>query len=159
MVCEWCGQTITSDRAWLREPIGALCAGCCERWDGGERPGSLQAGGTEAEIMRNRRGGITLGALIDRLERVEHRNRAMPWGIGPGMSYRGYYECAGFEPKIDVLASDMLIHARALLGTVQHGYKGGDYRMTTETECFVAVYGDTGIPLTPELLEAIFDCE
>lgn len=41
MACEWCSQTITSDRAWLREPIGAMCAGCCERWDGGERPSKM----------------------------------------------------------------------------------------------------------------------
>jgi hypothetical protein len=48
-------------------------------------------------------------------------------GFGEGMSWRGSYDEAAFEPVERTTYGEMLKHAEALLNSVQTGYKGGEY--------------------------------
>lgn len=101
----------------------------------------------------NYEGGVALGELIRALE--PYSGVTLRLGLRGAGSYRGYYECLAFGLSTDVEGSEMLKAARDVLGTKQQGYKGGEYLMTESTECYVAEYGTTGWPLTPELLSFI----
>jgi hypothetical protein len=103
----------------------------------------------------NYEGGVTLGELIAALEAAPFKDSPRPYGIGRAMSYRGYYECVGFEPECNATPEAMLVHAKAALGATYTGYKGGEHTMKADTECYVASYGNTGNALTPELLKII----
>ena len=86
---------------------------------------------------------MNLGKLIQELEAMPSEG-VVSFGFARPMSYRGYYNCLAFEPAVDVTIGSMLEYARSANGAVYEGYKGGDYRMDTETDCYIADYGEYG---------------
>lgn len=99
--------------------------------------------------------GMLLGEVIKRLEEIENKAAVLPLGLARPHSYRGYYECLAFEPTKNVTAADMLVSARAAIDETYEGWKGGDFKMGLNTECYWSFVGDTGAPLTDRLLDII----
>lgn len=96
---------------------------------------------------------LTLGQLITMLETYDGDElERLPVGIGRPHSYRGEYSQVAFEPTKDVPVLDMLATARAALGARFTGYKGGEFVMHSDTLCYLTRYGQTGEPLTNEVL-------
>jgi hypothetical protein len=85
---------------------------------------------------------LSLGGIIAALE-AENPDRVLPFGFDNPHSYRGYYEQLAFEPATDIRIGDMLAAARFALGTTFQGWKGGDYTMPADTDCWIANRGDT----------------
>lgn len=83
---------------------------------------------------------MTLGELITALEAADPR-LVLPHGFTHPHSYRGYYEQLAFEPAKNVTIGEMLADAQAALGGTFWGYKGGDYEMTADTDCWIANQG------------------
>jgi hypothetical protein len=96
--------------------------------------------------------GMTLGEVIKQLEGVENKAAVLPFGFTRPHSYRGYYECLAFVPTKDVTAADMLAAARMAVGTIYDGWKGGEFSMGLDTECYWSFNGDVGVPITERLL-------
>lgn len=93
--------------------------------------------------------------IIERLGR-EDPNRVLPIGWGAPDSYRGYYEDLAFEPATNVTIGSMLDNAKYALGRTFTGYKGGEYRMTEWTDCWIAEYGESSDnSISPMLLDFI----
>ena len=67
-----------------------------------------------------------------------------PLGFGPPDSYRGNYFDIAFEPESNVTVASMLAHAKSALGATFTGYKGGEYTMGENTDCYIAQYGESG---------------
>jgi hypothetical protein len=61
--------------------------------------------------------------------------------FGRGDSYRGYYEVLAFQPLDSSTVGEMLDEAVWSLNRTYRGYKGGDFLMTGDTQCVVAVPG------------------
>jgi hypothetical protein len=103
---------------------------------------------------------LTLGEVIARLE-LEDPGRRLADGFANPHSYRGYYDQLAFEPASAVLVDDMLGAARSALGSTYQGWKGGDYMMTADTDCWIAVEGlsaggwITGVVLDTMLGESV----
>lgn len=98
---------------------------------------------------------MSLGELIEILE-AEDPNKVVPFGFGDPHSYRGYYDELGFEPKRNVTVASMLADCRRSLGATFTGYKGGEYTMSTYTQCWLARWGDTSDDtLGPALLRCL----
>lgn len=91
-------------------------------------------------------GNVTLGELIRYLELLPP-DQPVDVGFGRPHSYRGYYEDLAFEPVANTTIGNMLAAARSALGATFEGYKGGDYVMGERTDCWLAEYGDTGVPI------------
>jgi len=91
-------------------------------------------------------GNIQLGDLIEYLSSLP-QDLVIANGFGEPDSYRGYYEDLAFAPKLNMTVSEMLSAARSALGKTFTGYKGGDFAMTTYTDCWLAPYGECGIPI------------
>lgn len=85
---------------------------------------------------------MELQELINRLEKMD-QDSIVPFGFGEPMSYRGYYEQLAFDPVQDVRIGDMLNSARSALGATFTAYKGGDYTMLGETNCWISAYGES----------------
>lgn len=68
-------------------------------------------------------------------------------------SYRGYYDCLAFEPKENTTVGEMLNAAKSALGNTYCGWKGGEYTMTGDTECYLANMGCIGEEIDKTLLE------
>jgi len=97
----------------------------------------------------------TLGTIIAKLKQADQQ-RIVPFGFGQPMSYRGYYDQLAFEPKRNVTIASMLSHAESALGQIFTGYKGGEYLMDANTECWIAEYGTSdGDCIGPTLLAYI----
>lgn len=100
---------------------------------------------------------LGLGDLIARLER-EDPARVLPLGFANPHSYRGDYMDLAFEPVSNISIGDMLEAARVALGGTFQGWKGGYYKMSDYTDCWIAEEGDSGDnkigPLLLELLLA-----
>ena len=75
------------------------------------------------------------------------QNKSIKDGFGEGMSWRGSYSEAAFEPVENTTFGEMLAHAEKLLGTTQTGYKGGEYEMHAYVDVHLAHYGETGEPI------------
>lgn len=86
---------------------------------------------------------MTLGELIRRLESMDPHTEMHP-GFGRSHSWRGAYEQVAFDPVERATVAEMLGHARAAVGSTLHGWKGGDYACTLDTDCNVARHGDYG---------------
>lgn len=97
---------------------------------------------------------MTLGDLIQALEAADP-NRLCPLGFRNPHSYRGYYDELAFEPRRDVLVSDMLSDARSAVGATYCGWKGGEYKMDLFTPVWLAVGGECGEAIGPILLAFI----
>lgn len=91
-------------------------------------------------------GNATLGEIIKHLEGLP-RDQSVAEGFGNPHSYRGYYEDLAFEPVENTTVGEMLDAAREALGQTFGGYKGGDYHMDEGTDCWLAEYGCTGVPI------------
>jgi hypothetical protein len=102
-------------------------------------------------------GGMTLGEVIERLKKVDHPSQVVALGFGGSCSYRGYYECLALIPEAGVTIARMLSEAEAAVGKTFHGWKGGDYTMRLDTECYLAKCGDCGVPMTDRLLGILLD--
>lgn len=100
-------------------------------------------------------GILTLSSLIKELKRRKPNAIAEP-GWNGCHSYRGFYNCLSFNPDDKSTAAEMLQIAKSALGKTFTGYKGGEYIMDANTECFFAYYGDTGQPLTLLGLNGMF---
>ncbi len=98
---------------------------------------------------------LTLGGIIERLEK-EDQDRVLPFGFDEPHSYRGHYEQLAFEPAWNIRIGDMLAAARSALGATFPGWKGGDYTMSTHTDCWIANEGtDSDNRIGPVLLELL----
>jgi hypothetical protein len=76
----------------------------------------------------------------------------VPLGFCGPHSYRGDYSDVAFEPRRNISIAEMLAAAREALGSTYQGYKGGDFKMTKNTECWLAYYGECGESIGPVLL-------
>ena len=76
-------------------------------------------------------------------------------GFDTPHSYRGVYAWLAVQPSCNVDLHDMLTDLQQGLRCLHTGYKGGEYRMTPETPLYLARYGQTGIPMTEPLLQAL----
>jgi hypothetical protein len=85
---------------------------------------------------------LTLGEIIKRLEE-EDPARVLPFGFGRAFSWRGDYYDLAFKPARNVTIGSMLAHARFALDRTFQGYKGGDYKMTENTHCWLANWGES----------------
>jgi hypothetical protein len=101
---------------------------------------------------------MTLGAFIDALAAVADPETPVVLRNGRGAhgfdSYRGYYEDLALNPQdTRKTVRDVLADARAALGEVFQGYKGGDFPMHKKSLLWVACYGSCGTKLTGVTLE------
>lgn len=86
---------------------------------------------------------MTLGGLIEALKALPPDTPVR--GFGEPHSYRGYYSDLSFEPtQTEEPAVSLLMRARACMGMVFTGYKGGDFQMGERTPLFMAPYGGCG---------------
>lgn len=94
-----------------------------------------------------------LGELIEFLEQLPP-DHIVEYGFGSPSSYRGYYEDVAFSPVESTTIGDMLDHAKSALGKTFTGYKGGSYKMTEYTDCWIAEYGTSeGDKIGPTLMK------
>lgn len=85
---------------------------------------------------------LTLGELIEHLSR-EPQDRTVTNGFGAAFSYRGFYDQVAFPPIGRTTVAELFAAARVARGSVYTGYKGGDYRMSSETPVWIAKWGET----------------
>lgn len=97
---------------------------------------------------------MKLREVIEILERRDP-DQVVHVGFAAPNSYRGYYDSIAFTPAIYTTVGAMLAHARSAVGTTFHGYKGGEYTMTLDTDCYVAAWGDYNGNDDKALLEKI----
>ena len=83
-----------------------------------------------------------LSELIDWLEEQDP-SLTVPYGFGQPSSYRGYYVDCAFTPIENTTFGEMLAHAESALGATFTGWKGGEYKMDGETDCWIAEDGST----------------
>jgi hypothetical protein len=100
--------------------------------------------GMSAQWQKDRAASqMTLGDLIDALGSLPEG--AEVDAIGDAHSYRGYYSDLAFKRLGGRRkACDLLAEAKAAMGEVFRGYKGGDYMMGKQTPVWVADYGCLG---------------
>lgn len=91
-------------------------------------------------------GNATLGEVIDHLSALP-ADQVVDHGFNNPHSYRGYYDQLAFEPCENTTVGAMLACAEAALGGTFQGYKGGDYTMDRDTDCWLARYGSTGVAI------------
>lgn len=86
---------------------------------------------------------MKLGKLIAVLKTIP-ADTVIRCGFGEPGSYRGYYRDLAFAPAADVTAGSMLSYAESAVGKTFFGYKGGEYLMDADTDCWIAEYGQYG---------------
>lgn len=89
---------------------------------------------------------MNLENLIIELKKRD-REQVVEDGFGLGMSWRGSYSEAAFEPAKNTTIGEMLDHACDLLGTTQTGYKGGEFIMHGYVDTHIAYRGECGEPI------------
>ncbi len=87
---------------------------------------------------------MTLGDLIAQLAELPPEAIV---NLGRPRSYRGYYDQLAFARMPGATAAQMLKEAEACVAATFEGYKGGDYVMDLETNCWLAEWGEGGTPL------------
>lgn len=95
---------------------------------------------------------MTLEDLIKYLEKLP-KETMFSRGIKNPHSYRGYYDQLAFEPARAMSAADMLEVARSADGATFDGWKGGDFRMGSLTECWLAGEGHLGEEINSWMLD------
>ncbi len=96
-----------------------------------------------ARIERSRT-QMTLGTLIAALERMD--GTMLVEGLCYPHSYRGYYSDLAFSISEDRRpVADVLAMARGCMNRTFEGYKGGTYRMESNTPLWIAEYGSCGL--------------
>lgn len=101
---------------------------------------------------------MRLEDLIDELEKYDLEN-VVRFGFANPHSYRGYYHELAFEPANNVSVGDMLAAAEGALNFTFEGYKGGEFTMDADTQCWLAYEGtcsDSDEIITPLILGAMF---
>lgn len=99
---------------------------------------------------------LTLRALIQFLE-IQDPDLHVSFGFSTPHSYRMDYSQLAFTPASDVTIASMLDHARSAVGVSFQGWKGGNYHMDLDTECFIAEEGEPGRPVDALLLTLLRD--
>ena len=107
--------------------------------------------GAMAQMSEERKQAATnmrLGAFIDALGMCT-AGKPVVLTDGKGLddfhSYRGYYEDLAIQPCEKPLSVEqLLVKARAALGEVFEGYKGGDFPMHKNSILWIAYYGSSG---------------
>lgn len=98
---------------------------------------------------------MNLGQLIERLKREDH-NREIPIGFCNPHSHRGDYSQLAFEVELEVAIRSLLSAAEHAVNRDFEGYKGGTYRMTLETECYLTSdQSMSGIEINTALLDQL----
>lgn len=98
---------------------------------------------------------MKLSELIDRLNQ-ENPNRNIPIGFCNPHSHRGDYSELAFEVAIDLDVRALLSAAEYAVNQDFEGYKGGTYRMTMETECYLTEEKSrSGIEIDTALLDRL----
>jgi hypothetical protein len=92
-------------------------------------------------------GTQSLGQLIEWLMQ-QPPERVVKFGFGKGHTDRGDYSNACFDPVENTTIREMLKHAKDLLGTVQCGWKGGEYTMHDSVSTHIGESGECGEPIT-----------
>lgn len=95
---------------------------------------------------------MVLSELIERLAAAD-QDMVVPIGFWHPHSYRGYYHELAFEPHRHAKVSDMLADAKAALGATYTGWKGGEFTMSSYTECHLAYEGQCGEGIGPVLMK------
>jgi hypothetical protein len=85
---------------------------------------------------------VKLGKLIELLKEIDPA-KVVTNGFGMARSHRGYYEDLAFEPAHNVKIGAMLTYAKDAMGREFEGYKGGWYKATPDTRCWIADWGKT----------------
>lgn len=104
---------------------------------------------------------MKLGELITTLEAVLRTagDKTCKRGINGAHSYRGYYDELAFSLGDDVTVGEMLAVARSCVGKTFRGWKGGDFKMTEDTDCWIAEDGCSGESLGQLALSCLLnDC-
>jgi hypothetical protein len=84
---------------------------------------------------------LTLGKLIEILQRQPDKSVILTTGFHNPHSYRGHYEEIAFELKSNVSINNMLIDAQSSIGKTMTGYAGGEYTMGFDTIVNIADQG------------------
>lgn len=96
--------------------------------------------------MRLQRSGVTKGKKMELKKYIERLEAANPdqkvaLGLGNPHSWRGRYDELAFEPVENTTVGEMLAEAKSALGTTYLGYKGGEFKMDSETDIHVDLDG------------------
>ncbi|MFF1417618.1 hypothetical protein [Streptomyces sp. NPDC058280] len=83
---------------------------------------------------------MSLDELIKALEAVDPAT-VVRRGFHNPHSYRGYYHDLAFEPAFNVTVGEMLADARSARGETYEGWKGGDFKMSGHTDCWLSEEG------------------
>lgn len=98
---------------------------------------------------------IELKGIIAALE-AEDPDRVLPIGFHNPHSFRGYYHDIAFEPARNITIGRMLEAARSALGATYQGWKGGDFVMGPNSDCWIAEEGrDSDNKIGPLLLHLL----
>lgn len=92
--------------------------------------------------------GFQLEELIGFLEQVPDQDHVCPIGFDTPHSYRGNYSDLAFCAAENVTVAAMLACAKSALGESFTGYKGGTFRMSSFSNCYIVwdcsnCYGET----------------
>lgn len=80
---------------------------------------------------------MKLGEYISILEKIKNSRHIVPVGLGKCGSWRGSYDELHFSPVKDISIHDMLANAKGALKKTFHGYEGGEYQMSLNTEIHI----------------------
>lgn len=106
---------------------------------------ALLDGMSEADRLTRSHYHLTLGEMVKFLS-DKRRNLPIKFdtGVFPGRlgSYRGYYSDLAIAPSSDPLTIEgFLPSALAAIGAEFTGYKGGEFRMNSDTPLWLSDYG------------------
>lgn len=95
-----------------------------------------------------------------RILRTYELDSVVPFGFENPHSYRGVYSKLAFAPVENTSVREMLKCARKANGSTYRGYKGGEFLMAENTDCFLAYYGRCGEEIGPWFLSLMLkDCK
>lgn len=92
---------------------------------------------------------LTLGQLVDALTEADQDAPVVfdyDAELSPSApdSYRGYYSDLSFPPAATpITVKELLIDARRAIGDTFMGYKGGYFKMDTDTPLWASAYGSS----------------
>lgn len=96
---------------------------------------------------------MNLGDIITRLQAADP-NQVVKHGFHNPHSYRGDYNELAFEPAEDVTVAEMLEAAGDADGATYEGWKGGHFKMTKWTWCWLSEEGSaSGETISPMMLD------
>ena len=100
---------------------------------------------------------MTLDDLIAALETAD-LTQVCPVGFTNPHSYRGYYDELAFAPASNITVGEMLTAARSARDHWFTGWKGGDFQMTGDTDCWLSLEGSaSGETLSETLVKLMLN--